>query len=189
MTEEQIIGLLENKIQNCNKCSLCEFEFNKLDISKGFGKLLGWKGSNERVKYFFVGLNPSHNRFKNLMYAFGGKDFDEGTGVEFVKILRDIGILEESYVTNITKCSSKTNDVTEENVKKCLMFLKVELLLNKPEVVISLGKKVDNYLCKYGNIVPVGVKYESIWHPNYVISYHRELIDDYRKQIEGVTSG
>lgn len=180
---------LEDKIQSCNRCSLCELSFNKLDIQKGYGKLLGWQGGAKDVKYFFVGLNPSYNRFANLKYAFGGADFNEGTGVEFVKILKDIGIIENSYVTNIVKCSSSNNNVDENIIKQCVRFLKVELMLYKPEVLITLGKKVDEYFNDNGNIVPAGVKYVNIWHPNYPITYKRELLNDYAKIIKEATIG
>jgi uracil-DNA glycosylase family 4 len=179
---------LEDKIQCCKRCNLCELALNKLDIQKGFGKLLGWKGGNKLVKYMFIGLNPSYNRFPNIKYAFGGRDFEEGTGVEFIKILKDIGILEDSYVSNLVKCSSTDNDIKREYVEQCLWFLKEEVEIYQPEKIIALGKKVDLYI-KELNVIPEWYDYHTIWHPNFCVSYARNRLPEYINKIKEITIG
>jgi uracil-DNA glycosylase family 4 len=187
MGENDLIKLLDRKIRLCKKCELCEYRFNKNDIKKGYGKLLGWKGGSKPTKYFFVGLNPSYNRFKNLKFAFGGPDFKQGTGVEFINMLKSIDILDESYVTNLVKCSSPDNDITYQQFLSCVRFLKVELMLQKPEIVIALGNKVDSCLNKTD--INVRYIYRVVNHPNYVISYKRDKMNEYVENLRRLTSG
>ena len=187
MGENDLLKLLDRKIRLCKNCDLCELPYNKSDIKKGYGKLLGWKGGNKPTKYFFVGLNPSYNRFKNLKYAFGGLNFKDGTGAEFIEMLKNIGILEESYVTNLVKCSSQSNDITYQQFLVCVRFLKVELMLQKPDIVIALGNKVDSCLTKTD--INVRYIYRTVHHPNYVISYKRDKMFEYIENLKRLTSG
>ena len=96
---------LDNMIQRCDSCDICNLAFNKYNYDKGYGKLIGWGGKSE-IKYFFVGLNPSYRRFKEHMCAFGGENASLGTGKEFVDILKELKIIKNSYVTNLVKCST-----------------------------------------------------------------------------------
>jgi uracil-DNA glycosylase family 4 len=170
---------MKNIIDSCNKCSLHSLDINKKDIKKGYGKLYGWKIGDE-IKYIFVGMNPSYNRFEGLEYTFGGYDFNKGTGIEFIKLLKDIDVLKDSYITNVVKCSSFDNKIKSENVKSCLEIFKEEIKENNPKMIIALGNDVYDFLINEN----LGVEIIKIWHPNYVFSYNREKINDYKKIIE-----
>ena len=175
------------RIGVCQKCEISKLLYNQEDLTKGCGKLYGWCGGLDKVDYFFVGLNPSYNRFPGLMYAFGGRDFDKGTGVEFVNILRDLKILEKSYVTNAVKCSTDSNTVERLHISNCLEYLMGEVELHKPKVFITMGKPVSQFLqndvqfCQF--LVYNNIEFKEIWHPNYVISYNRDKIDQYKRMI------
>ena len=60
---------LNNRIHKCDKCSLCSLTINQKDLSKGYGKLIGWKGSTKKCRFLFVGMNPSHKRYPELEFA------------------------------------------------------------------------------------------------------------------------
>jgi uracil-DNA glycosylase family 4 len=173
---------LNNEIQNCQRCSISNLEFNIKEASKGYGKLYDWRGGNKKIKYFFIGMNPSHNRFENLEYAFGGRDFNEGTGVEFVNILKQVGIVEHSIVGNICKCSTNDNKINNEQISNCFYFLKKEIELTKPEKLIAMGTQVHVALVSFLETEDLKKLYK-IWHPNYIVSYNRGLMSEYIKKI------
>ena len=170
------------RTSECNACELHKLSFNIENIKMGYGKLHGWKAC-ENAKYFFVGLNPSHRRFRDLEYAFGGPSFSEGTGIEFVKILKDIGILEQSYVTNLVKCSTESNSVMNGHMEACLPILKQEIDEVQPEIVIAMGTPAYQFLAKQ----EIGFPLIKIYHPNYYISYNKNWLGEYMDNIKKVT--
>ena len=188
------LDLLNKNIQKCNKCDLHKLEYNVKDIKKGYGKLYGWKGDpdNNNIKFFFVGMNPSKNRFENIEYAFGGRKFDEGTGIEFVKILNDLDILKDSYVSNLVKCSNYDNTISKSHIYDCSRHIIKEIELVKPQKIITMGKQVKdefNYLLTF-EFQDLYKKYRKnlfdIWHPNYVISYKRDRLQEYIDTIKEI---
>jgi uracil-DNA glycosylase len=173
------------KIDSCKFCGISELFFNKKNIEKGYGRLYGWSGGSAHPKYFFVGLNPSKNRFKNLEYAFGGEDFEEGTGAEFVKMLKDLDVLRDSYVTNLVKCSTTTNTVSTSYMERCFKILQEEIDMIDPKVIIALGSEVYHFLTLQNLNIPV----VRVWHPNCVISYNRDKMKEYNGQLKKVCLG
>ena len=83
------LALLNERIQTCTKCELCNLKYNKKDISQGYGKLYGWL-SSAQCKFMLIGMNPSHNRFSGHEYAFGGTEGSPGPGQKFNQLLKEI---------------------------------------------------------------------------------------------------
>lgn len=178
---------LNDKIQSCQRCQIAKLSFNIKDISKGYGKLYGWKGGEKKCRFFFIGMNPSYRRFERLEYAFGGKDFSEGTGVEFVGFLKKMGIIDESYISNIVKCSTTDNKINDVHISHCIEYLIEEYEILKPEKILAMGKDAYNaLLMNLDRDSELSYKLFSIWHPNYVMSYHREKIPQFLKKIEKI---
>lgn len=172
---------LDSVIQRCDFCEISKLPFNKYNFNKGTGKLIGW-GGKSKTKFFFVGLNPSYRRFPEQIYAFGGDRCEFGTGKEFIEMLRELKLLDRSYITNLVKCSTTTNQVEQIHMNNCFMHLLNEIELVKPKRIIALGKEVGNFLKKSEKISSDLIHY--IYHPNYIFSYQRELINEYREQIK-----
>lgn len=178
---------INKKIQECKKCSISKLVYNIKDVERGYGKLYGWKGGNKKTRFFFIGMNPSFNRFKNTEYAFGGRDFEQGTGVKFIKILKDLNIIDECFVDNICHCSTKNNKINDEEIASCLPYLLEELENENPDKVIAMGKQVYNTLLQhFTRDNKYLYKLYTIWHPNYVISYQPALMPEYIEKIKEI---
>lgn len=181
---------IDEEIQKCNKCELSVLKYNVKNKDIGYGKLLGWFGGNDNAEFMFLGMNPSFNRYPDLEYAFGGKNFSKETGIEFIKILNDVGILCNSYITNVHKCSSEYNTIDFDNCEICSCYLKEELELVKSKVLITLGNVVSKFV-KYSKsiseyLIYSNMKVINIYHPNYVISYNKNKLKEYTEIIKKI---
>lgn len=174
---------INDKIQACTKCELCELVENKKDISKGFGKLYGWRGGIKKCRFMFVGMNPSHNRFAGHEYAFGGIDGSPGPGREFNKLLKETGIFDEIFCDNVVHCSTSSNSINDLYSKACFSFLFEEIQVLKPEVIIAMGKQVFEILLSFFKENNIQIPLKSIWHPSYVFSYQRSSREKYKTLI------
>lgn len=184
---DQKLKKLNNKIQDCQKCELANLIYNIKDISQGYGKLWGWRGGKKKCRFFFVGMNPSYNRFPNIEYAFGGRDFDKGTGVEFVNYLKELDLIDYSYVTNLVKCSTKTNRIESVHFDNCFEHLYKEYEILKPEKILAMGRDAHTaIMMNYREHEDIISRLHSIWHPNYVMSYNRNLISEYKRKIKEI---
>jgi uracil-DNA glycosylase family 4 len=171
---------INEKIQACTKCELCQLVENKKDISKGYGKLYGWRGGKKKCRFLFVGMNPSYNRFAGHEYAFGGVEGSPGPGEKFNNLLKETGIFDEIFCDNIIHCSSSTNAINNAWSRACFPFLLEEVKVLKPQIIIAMGRQVFEILlnmCRENNIrIPI----KSIWHPSYVFSYQRSTPEEYK---------
>jgi uracil-DNA glycosylase family 4 len=178
--KQQTFEELNSRIQKCNKCNLCSLTINQKDLSKGYGKLLGWRGGIKKCRFLFVGMNPSHIRFPNLEFVFGGLTGDkQGVGKRFIDLLKKVEIFEEIYCTNLVKCSSSTNEINLENASNCIGFLLEEFDILKPEVVIALGTQVHDVLLEFFRNYSINAKLQQTWHPNWVFRYKKVSEEKY----------
>jgi uracil-DNA glycosylase family 4 len=163
---------LKNEIVNCKACDYGSILQNTYSESNPhFGKLLPNQKS-DIVKYFFIGLNPSLRRFPgSTMVTYEGNPFTE--------LLKKIGIYDQSYFTNLVKCSSFDNKVDINHCDICFeQFLKRELETTKPQYVICLGNQVFEY---------VKTKHDPVYkikHPSYYYAYKKEPEIIYEREIK-----
>ena len=183
------LDLLNTKIQSCIKCKLCELECNKKDISKGFGKLYGWKGGTLKCRFFFIGINPSHSRFPEHEFAFGGIEGSPGAGKKFNHVLRETGFFEEIFVDNIVHCSSFSNMINYHCAKECFEYLHEEIKILNPEKIISLGKSTFDILSQLFVENNIQIPIENVWHPSYVFSYNKSTPEKYKEIIVKACQG
>ena len=174
---------INGQIQACTSCELCKLPYNIKDVSKGFGKLYGWQGGNKKCRFLLVGMNPSHNRFEGHEYAFGGKEGSPGSGQKFNLLLRELGIFDEIFCDNLIHCSSISNTINETWAKNCIKFLLDEIDILKPLKIITMGKPVFEILKSILYEHNIKIKVESIWHPSYIFSYQRQMVEKYRNMI------
>ncbi|GJQ43790.1 MAG: hypothetical protein JETCAE03_32880 [Ignavibacteriaceae bacterium] len=179
---------IDHKTVYCVGCRLHELHVNdNTYYYKGLGKLLSKPGkiSNE---IFVVGLNPSHVRWPGLMYSFGGgyatncKQDQDNAGWKFFQILAKLNVLDRCYITNVAKCSTEDNTISEEYLEECYkQVLSVEIEYHSPKLILALGRQTSDFLNKYSDIKNVYLP-----HPSYYFSYQKGNVQEYEEQIKKV---
>lgn len=162
---------LENSIKDCKNCKLCN---GRKNIVFGVG--------NKEADLMFIGEGP------------GG--YEDIQGIPFVgkagqlmnRAFEGLGIKrEEVYIANIVKCRPPNNrDPESDEVLACLNYLRNQVILVKPRVVVLLGRIAlknilgDDYgiTASRGKIIEKkGIIYIPTWHP-------AALLRDENKKIE-----
>jgi uracil-DNA glycosylase len=180
-------NIIDESVITCRMCELCDLEVN--DNSKyylGYGKLLS-RQFTEKPKIMIVGLNPSHERWPGLVFHYGGfctfhNKYDNKAGHKLLQILNELNVLDLCYITNIVKCSTTSNQVTEDNMDICSQHLIQEILYTSPKLILATGKQVFDFISR----IDIGdVKLEFINHPNYYFTYNKSKVKEY---IIGITA-
>lgn len=117
---------LETACKDCNKCALCETRNNVV-----FG--VGNKNSN----ILFIGEGPGENEDLQgePFVGKGGKLLDKMLAA--VDLSRDKNI----YIANIVKCRPpKNRDPLLEEQEACIDWLRNQVLLIKPKIIVCLGR-------------------------------------------------
>lgn len=162
---------LEESIKNCSKCKLCNCRHN---IVFGVG--------NKEADLMLIGEGP-------------GAD-EDAQGIPFVgkagqlmnKAFDGLGIdREKVYIANIVKCRPPNNrDPEKDEAIACLDYLRNQVLLVNPKVVVLLGRiALTNILgeeykitASRGKIIErKEITYIPTWHP-------AALLRDENKKIE-----
>lgn len=161
------IQLLEKLRKKIGNCKLCELHLKRNNIVFGSG--------NPEAKIMFIGEAPGEEE------DIEGKPFVGKAG----KLLTDIitkGMRierEEVYIANVVKCRPPENR-TPKPIEglTCLPFLKGQISIISPQVIVCLGKVAASYLLQRGeqmsqlrgrwfdyNGIPAMVTY----HPSYLL--------------------
>ena len=162
---------LENSIEECKKCKLCN---NRNNIVFGEG--------NKEADLMFIGEGPGADEDKQ------GIPFVGKAGKLMNEAFKGLGIKrEEVYIANIVKCRPPQNRVPEEaEAVACLNYLRNQVILVKPKIIVLLGSTaLKNILGKEYGITAMrgkwiekkGIKYMPTWHP-------AALLRDENKKIE-----
>ena len=116
---------LEASIQNCQKCKLCK---GRQNIVFGDG--------NNNAKIMFIGEGPGADEDRL------GEPFVGRAGKLMNMAFQMLGIKrEEVYIANIVKCRPPSNRNPEEDeCIACMDYLRNQVLLVKPEIVVLLRK-------------------------------------------------
>lgn len=164
-TAELDWGALEARVSNCRACHLCE----------GRAKTVFGVG-DQHAKWLFVGEGPGYN--ENLQ----GLPFVGPAGQLLDNILRALGMQRgaNTYIANIVKCrptdaQGKDRAPAPEEVAACLPYLKRQIALIQPEIIIALGKTAAISLLDLNPETPVGKLRGSIHHYQdlpLVVTYH-----------------
>ncbi len=167
---------LNDEIQGCKNCYLHNLEYNKYDLSRGYGKLLG----NGGKEIFIVAQNPSTIRCPGLKYAMGidHEIKKPGKNLSLKKIFSDLKIdMNKIYWTNVVKCSVDRNIPPSKNIiDTCGEWLLKEIDLIKPKKIIAMGKIPYTYLLSKELDIPVSY----IWHYAFVSRNFDSLINKYK---------
>jgi len=111
-------------VQSCKKCILCETRKNVV-----------WGEGNKRAKIVFVGEAPGGDEDRQ------GRPFVGRAGKVLDDLLEKAGIdRRDVYITNVVKCRPPGNrKPTEEEMEKCMPYLRAELDEINPGLIVLLG--------------------------------------------------
>ena len=117
---------LKRECLSCRKCSLCETRQN---VVFGVG--------NENAEVMFIGEGPGQNEDMQgePFVGRGGQLLDKM--LEAVELSRKKNI----YIANIVKCRPPQNrDPLPEEQDACIDWLRNQVLLIKPKIIVCLGR-------------------------------------------------
>ncbi len=120
----QNLASLATQITQCQKCTLCS---TRQQAVPGEG--------NPHARLMFVGEAPGANEDRE------GRPFVGNAGQLLDKIIQACGLRREDvYIANILKCRPPGNrDPLPEEVAHCMPYLKNQITLIAPEVIVALG--------------------------------------------------
>ena len=118
------MALIAARVATCTKCGLCEQRTNTVP---GQG--------HRHPEIAFVGEGPGHDEDQQGL-AFVGL-----AGQLLTKMIDAMGYTrDEVWIGNVVKCRPPDNrDPTQQEMDACLPFLKEQLTLLRPKVIVCLG--------------------------------------------------
>lgn len=121
-------------IEECQNCKRCELHKGRKTVVFGRG--------NIESKLMFIGEGPGEQEDTQ------GMPFVGPAGKLFDVLLKALQISREDYyITNIVKCRPPGNRVpTEEEVTMCLGYLRNQVSLMKPQIIVCLGATAMKYI-------------------------------------------
>ena len=124
---------LMEEISVCRKCRLCETRTN----------VVPGEGSPD-AKIMFVGEGPG--RDEDLQ----GRPFVGRSGELLTRMIRAIGLeRDQVYICNIVKCRPPQNRNPEvDEAEACINYLRAQVALVKPKIIVLLGKVACRYTLK-----------------------------------------
>ncbi len=116
---------LEKRVQTCQTCGLARSRCNTV-----FGE------GDRKAKIMLVGEAPGAEEDRS------GRPFVGEAGQLLTKILAAIGFKrDEVFIANILKCRPPQNrDPSPEEIQNCLPFLKRQIELIHPALILALGR-------------------------------------------------
>lgn len=168
---------LRAECESCQACSLCETRTNCV-----FGE------GNRHAKLLFVGEAPGDNEDKT------GKPFIGRAGKLLDEFLEAVGLSrDEVYIANILKCRPpKNRDPLPSEEAACMDFLRRQIALIEPQMIVCLGRisamkliKPDFKITKeHGTLFEHdGVLMSAVYHPALLLRDPRkkpEMLEDMR---------
>lgn len=155
---------LEQAIKSCDKCQLCNGRTHVV-IDKG----------NRNAKWMFIGEAPDENEDRDGLPFVG----DAGKLLDKMITAMNLDIAQDVYIANIIKCRPPKNRNPEENeIQQCYPYLKQQIALVKPDIIVTLGKfssqtllnsdlainKLRNQVHEYN-----GIPLIATFHPSYLL--------------------
>lgn len=150
---------LKQCVENCDKCDLCEKRNNVV---------LGAGNTNARL--MFIGEGPGADEDEQGLPFVGKAGQLMNQAFEALDINR-----EEVYIANVVKCRPPQNrNPYEKEIKECLDYLRSQVILVKPEIIVLLGSvALTTILGKEYSITSArgkwiekkGIKYMPTFHP------------------------
>lgn len=177
---------LKSACENCHRCELCETRTN---VVVGVG--------NENAEVMFIGEGPGEN--EDLQ----GEPFVGRAGKLLDKMLAavDLDRNKNIYIANMVKCRPpKNRDPKPEEQEMCIEWLRTQVRMIKPKIIVCLGRiaaarliKSDIKITKeHGQwIEKNGVLMMAMLHPAAILRDPRrkpDAFDDFLKVIKSTRS-
>ena len=145
-TKQERLSVLESSIAGCPKCKLCKTRTN---IVFGTG--------NPQASLLFVGEAPGEKEDQQ------GEPFVGRAGQLLTKMIEAMGFSrQEVYICNVIKCRPPSNRNPEaDEIAACEPFLKQQLEIIKPKVIVGLGTYACQTLLKTTDAMS---KFRGQWH-------------------------
>ena len=170
--------LLMEEISACSRCRLCETRTN---VVPGEG--------DPQARLMFIGEGPG--RDEDLQ----GRPFVGRSGELLTRMIRAIGIeRDEVYICTVVKCRPPQNRNPEtDEAAACLNYLRAQVALVRPQVVVLLGKIACRYTLQQEISVMrehgtwferKGVWFIPTYHPSALLrnpALKRDSWDDFQK--------
>ncbi len=155
----ETLDIFKASIENCEKCNLSHTR-NKFVFGSG----------DPDADLFLIGEGPGQDE------DLKGKPFVGRSGKLLDNILKAIGFTRNHnvYIANIVKCRPPENrtPLTSE-IEQCLPYIKNQIALVKPKLIVALGKVAGQTLLK--NNLMINEMREITYHYNaipLVVTYH-----------------
>ncbi|KOA18949.1 uracil DNA glycosylase superfamily protein [Clostridium homopropionicum DSM 5847] len=119
----------------CCQCKRCELGNNRINMVFGEG--------NPKAKLLFVGEAPGADEDKS------GRPFVGRAGQLLEKALKAVNLIrgEDFYIANVCKCRPENNRTPKEDeAQACLPYLRNQVALIKPKIIICLGAVSSKYI-------------------------------------------
>ena len=154
----QTLSEFNHDIQNCQNCQLSK---SRTQVVFGSG--------NPQANLMCVGEAPGYDEDKQ------GKPFVGAAGQLLDKILAAIGFnREEVYIANIVKCRPPRNrDPEPEEAAECLPFLKKQIAMIQPKLILALGRvAAQNLLSTQRSLSSLRGTVQQFENIQVVVTYH-----------------
>ncbi|NIQ97551.1 MAG: uracil-DNA glycosylase [Desulfuromonadales bacterium] len=137
---------IRRELQDCDRCPLCRERSN---IVFGVG--------NPEAQIVFVGEAPGREE------DIKGEPFVGEAGRLLDRILYAMGMnRQQVYICNVEKCRPpKNRDPSTEEIEACEPYLKRQLAVIKPQIIVALGRFAAQTLLK--SDAPIG-RLRGKWH-------------------------
>ncbi|MFC1730415.1 uracil-DNA glycosylase [candidate division KSB1 bacterium] len=147
-----------HQIKDCLECSLGRVRTNFV-----FG------AGNPNADLLFVGEAPGYNEDQK------GEPFVGRAGKLLDKLLADVGLdRSKVYIANILKCRPPQNrDPNPLEVASCIPYLKKQIELIRPEIIVALGRVAGQTLLN--TTIPIGKLRGSLYQfqgIDLIVTYH-----------------
>lgn len=122
---------LYNDIKGCTRCRLCEKRTN-IVVADG----------DPRAEIMFIGEGPGREEDES------GVPFVGAAGRLFNELLAEAGLeRQKCYICNVVKCRPPQNrDPLPDEADACLPFLRAQVALVHPKVIVCLGRIAARYV-------------------------------------------
>ena len=122
---EAALKSLRDLIGDCTRCKL----------SQGRTKIVFGEG-NANARIMFIGEGPGKEE------DIQGRPFVGDAGQLLTRLIEKMGLKREDvYIANIVKCRPPMNrDPQDDEIETCFPFLKKQIEIIAPKVIVSLGK-------------------------------------------------
>jgi len=126
--EKTLFTCLPQIVQAVRACRNCHLSRNRTQAVPGLGP--------ERAALFWVGEGPGFEEDQQ------GRPFVGPAGQLLTRMLKAIELhREEVYITNVVKCRPSENRTPQEDeIQACSLYLKEEIRLVRPALLVALGK-------------------------------------------------